>query len=76
MLDTHARRLVQPIFDAMAQAFARRGIGPLAVTLSAALLGGLAAGALALDWTILFLALLWFSGLLDAVDGTLARQSG
>lgn len=76
MLDTHARRFVQPMFDAMAQASARKGIGPLAVTLSAALLGGLAAGALALDWTILFLVLLWLSGLLDAVDGTLARQSG
>ncbi|MBE1424692.1 phosphatidylglycerophosphate synthase [Desulfomicrobium macestii] len=76
MLDTHARRLFQPLFDTMAYALGRRGIGPAAVTLSAALLGGLAAGALALGWPVLFLALLWLSGLLDAVDGTLARQGG
>ncbi|PKN41404.1 MAG: CDP-alcohol phosphatidyltransferase family protein [Deltaproteobacteria bacterium HGW-Deltaproteobacteria-18] len=76
MLDTHARRLFQPIFDLLAKALARRGIGPLAVTLAAALLGGLAAGVLTLGWTVLFLLLLWLSGLLDAVDGTLARQNG
>lgn len=76
MLDTHARKYVQPIVEKIAQPLARRGVSALAVTLWAAFLGGLAAGALALGWTVLFLAFLWLSGLLDAVDGTLARQSG
>lgn len=76
MLDTYARNLVQPVFDRLAQAFARRGIAPTQVTLWAAALGSLAACALALGWTGLFLVLLWTSGLLDAVDGTLARRNG
>jgi archaetidylinositol phosphate synthase len=76
MLDTHARHVVQPIFDTLAQICARKGIGPLQVTLSAAALGAMAAGTLAMGWTAAFLFLLWLSGLLDAVDGTLARQEG
>ena len=76
MLDTHVRHVVQPIFERLAQACARRGIGPLQVTLCAAALGAVAALALAMGWTELFLILLWLSGLLDAVDGTLARQVG
>lgn len=76
MLDTHVRHVVQPIFERLAQACARRGIGPLQVTLCAAALGAVAALALAMGWTALFLILLWLSGLLDAVDGTLARQVG
>lgn len=76
MLDTHVRHVVQPIFERLAQACAQRGIGPLLVTLCAAALGAVAALALAMGWTALFLLLLWLSGLLDAVDGTLARQVG
>lgn len=76
MLDTHARKLVQPIIEKIAQHLAQRGVSALLVTLWAAVLGGLAAGALALGWTVAFLAFLWISGLLDAVDGTLARQNG
>ncbi len=76
MLDTHARRLVQPLIDTVAQALARLGASPFSVTLWAAAIGVLAAGSLAMGWTASFLVLLWVSGLLDAVDGTLARQSG
>lgn len=76
MLDTHARRLAQPLFDALARALRRRGADPLHVTLWAMTLGVLAAACLAAGWTAAFLALLWSSGLLDAVDGTLARLCG
>ena len=76
MLDTHARQLVQPMIDKIARHLALRGVTALAVTLWAAFLGMLAAGALALGWTPWFLFFLWISGLLDAVDGTLARQNG
>lgn len=76
MLDTHARRLVQPLFDSLARELGRRGIAPLRVTVWALGLGVLGAACLALGWTTAFLVLLWLSGLLDAVDGTLARQNG
>ena len=76
MLDTHARRLVQPLFDALARELGRRGVDPLRVTLWALGLGVLGAASLAMGWTAAFLVLLWLSGLLDAVDGTLARQNG
>jgi phosphatidylglycerophosphate synthase len=76
MLDTHARRLVQPFIDAVAKALARYGAKPVQVTVWAAALGLLAAGSLAMGRTAIFLVMLWVSGLLDAVDGTLARHSG
>ena len=76
MLDTHARRLVQPLFDGLARACARRGVGPLQVTLWAAALGVMAAVVLVLGRPAIFLLCLWLSGLLDAVDGTLARHAG
>ena len=76
MLDTHARGLVQPFFDLLARVLRRRGIRPLQVTLWSMALGVLAAVSLAAGWTAAFLALLWLSGLLDAVDGTLARLCG
>ena len=76
MLDTYARQVVQPVIDRIALHLAQRGTTALAVTLWAAFLGMLAAGTLALGWTPWFLLLLWTSGLLDAVDGTLARQNG
>ena len=76
MLDSHARRFVQPLFDILARELARRGVGPLRVTIWALVLGVLAAACLAMDLTAAFLTLLWLSGLLDAVDGTLARRNG
>lgn len=76
MLDTHARRLAQPLFDILARGLHGRGVSPLQVTLWAMVLGVSAAACLVAGWTAAFLALLWLSGLLDAVDGTLARLSG
>lgn len=76
MLDTHARGLVQPLFDLLARVLRHRGISPLQVTLWSMVLGLLAAACLAAGWTVAFLGLLWLSGLLDAVDGTLARLCG
>jgi CDP-diacylglycerol--glycerol-3-phosphate 3-phosphatidyltransferase len=76
MLDTHVRELMQPLFDVLAMGLRRRGITPLQVTLWAMVLGVLAATCLVAGWTAAFLALLWLSGLLDAVDGTLARLCG
>ena len=76
MLDTHARRYVQPAFDAGAALAERVGITPIQLTL-AAFAVGLAGGIfVALGNGPAAIALLWLSGYLDAVDGTLARRTG
>ncbi len=76
VLDTHARRWVQPVFEALARMLASRGVSPVAVTLASLLAGLAAAGCIMVDWTAGFLVFLWLCGLLDAVDGTLARLQG
>lgn len=76
MLDTHARQWVQPAFDLLARGLATRGVRPVTVSLWSLGLGLAAAGCLVPGWTLGFVALLWLSGLLDAVDGSLARMQG
>lgn len=75
MLDTHGRRFVQPTIAKTAGYLDRRGLTPDQVTVLACLCG---CGAALLIWAgrpgwgVL---LLWISGFLDAVDGTMARLS-
>ena len=76
MLDTHARKYVQPLIYQVAKIFIKYNFSANQVTFIAFLLGistgifayyGLgAAGVL----------VMWISGLLDAVDGTIAREKG
>lgn len=73
MLDTHARRFVQPLLTACAQWMQRRGWTPNGVTTGAFGVGVLAAGAVYVELPWLAVCLLWISGALDALDGTLAR---
>lgn len=76
MLDTHARRFVEPILAWVARRL--QGLGASANGVSLAALGvGIAAAtsvASGLPWP--GIALLWLSGTLDAIDGTLARLIG
>jgi archaetidylinositol phosphate synthase len=73
MLDTNARRFVQPLLDAVAKACARAGISANALTVAGMLFGVGAAGLVALGHPLAAFLVLWLSGLLDAADGTLAR---
>lgn len=75
MLDTHARRFVQPGIDAVAGVLRRAGFSANAVTLLAMVVGVVAAVCVALGWAWAGIGLLWLSGLLDAADGTLARMT-
>ncbi|MDR2922085.1 MAG: CDP-alcohol phosphatidyltransferase family protein [Treponema sp.] len=75
MLDTHARKYVQPLLDRIAGLLIRMGISANAATITAFAAGVLSAGALCLRWLWPAVALLWLSGLLDAVDGTIARKT-
>ena len=73
MLDTNARKYVQPVLDAVARACLRLGISANGLTV-VGMLVGLAAACLVLqDYPLAGFAVLWLSGLIDAADGTLAR---
>lgn len=73
MLDTNARRFVQPLLDIIAQTCRRIGISANALTIAGMLTGVAAAGLVLKEYTIAGFIVLWLSGLIDAADGTLAR---
>jgi phosphatidylglycerophosphate synthase len=75
VLDTRARRFVDPLIDAVARILHRAGLSANAVTLLAALIGVCAAVLVAQDHPWVGLTALWLSGLLDAADGALARMT-
>lgn len=73
MLDTNARRYVQPLFDAVARVCVSLGVSANALTIAGMLVGVVAALSVLHDYPVIGFAMLWLSGLIDAVDGTLAR---
>ncbi len=74
MLDSQFRSPFQAIFfHPLAKLLTRLGLRPNQITIAAIVFGLIAASALALDHRILALAMLALSGILDAVDGTMAR---
>lgn len=74
MLDTHARKFVQPMVGRTARLFLQWGLTANQVTWLAFLLA-LPTGALIyFDHPMLAVILLWISGCLDAVDGSMARE--
>lgn len=75
MLDTKGRKYVQPIINTIANMFLELGLKADAVTLIALVLGLSASFALYFGYSILAVVLLWISGLMDAVDGTIARKT-
>ncbi len=76
MLDTHARKFVQPVIKGVANYFMKHDFSANQVTVMAFLLGISTGGFIYMSLPILGLAAMWISGLLDAVDGTIAREKG
>lgn len=76
MLDTHGRKYVQPIIKYFAEGFVKVGLSANQVTIIAFLLGLSVPLFIYLDYSLAGVVLLWMSGLLDAVDGTIARLKG
>ena len=76
MLDTHARRLVEPAINAVARGLHWTGLTANSVTVLSMLTGVFAAWCVAWGWSWTGIAVLWLSGLLDAADGALARMVG
>ena len=75
MLDTHARKYVNPIIEKGADFFIRLKLTPNNVTVLALLLGILTSLFVYFDMAFIGVIILWISGYLDAVDGAMARGS-
>jgi len=73
MLDTHGRRFVQPLIKKVADIFIKFGFSANQVTILAFILGMSVGLFVYFDFILISIILLWISGLLDAVDGTVAR---
>ena len=73
MLDTKARKYIQPILDSFARVCLRIGVSANTLTVAGMLIGVLAALLVVNDHAVAGVIVLWFSGLIDAADGTLAR---
>jgi phosphatidylglycerophosphate synthase len=76
MIDTEVRAALAPVFERIAARLGRRGIPPLALTITGLVLalGAAVAAAFALWWLALVLWLV--SRVPDGIDGPLARVSG
>ena len=75
MLDTHARKYVNPIIELGAEFLLKLKLTPNNVTILALLLGVSTSIFLYFDMQIFPVTLLCVSGLLDTVDGAMARRS-
>ncbi|MCA1061527.1 CDP-alcohol phosphatidyltransferase family protein [Rossellomorea aquimaris] len=73
MLDTHARKWVQPSIEGTARLFLKKGLSANQVTLTAFVVGSVTGLVYYLGFPFIAVTLLWLSGFLDAVDGTMAR---
>ncbi|SNS83713.1 Phosphatidylglycerophosphate synthase [Anaerovirgula multivorans] len=76
MIDTKCRTKFQPIFDIMAKQLVILNITPKSITWLAFGVGTLASLFAAGGWMISSILALWLSGLLDVLDGTVARLTG
>ena len=75
MLDTHARKYVNPIIELGAEFLLKLKLTPNNVTILALLLGISSSIFLYFDMQVVAVIVLWISGYLDAVDGAMARRS-
>ncbi|MFC4712087.1 CDP-alcohol phosphatidyltransferase family protein [Planococcus dechangensis] len=75
MLDTHARKHVQPLVDKTADWLLARGLTADGVTKIAFAIGLSSGVFIYLDQPFWAIFVLWLSGFLDVVDGTMARKT-
>ncbi|MEZ0480329.1 CDP-alcohol phosphatidyltransferase family protein [Planococcus sp. SSTMD024] len=75
MLDTYARKHVQPAVDKTADFLLKKGWTADGVTKTAFAIGLSSGVFIYLDQPALALIALWLSGFLDVVDGTMARKT-
>lgn len=75
MLDTHARKYVEPMIKGAAQIFVKTGMSANQVTILAFIVGALSGPLVYAGYPVLAVVFLWLSGFLDAVDGSIARMT-
>lgn len=75
MLDTHGRKYVQPVIDKTAKGLLKTGLSANSVTVIAFVIGLAPIVFIELGQYAAAVLLLWFSGFLDAVDGSMARET-
>ena len=75
MLDTHGRKFIEPLIEAVARALYRLRLTANGVSVLAMIIGVFAAMLLLVGWKWSAIGALWVSGLLDAADGELARMT-
>lgn len=73
MLDTNGRNLVQPLIEKLAKIFVRLGFSANMMTISSFVVGWISVVFIFLNHPIIAVIVLWISGLMDALDGTIAR---
>ncbi|MEK6265291.1 MAG: CDP-alcohol phosphatidyltransferase family protein [Clostridium sp.] len=76
MIDTRLRGRFEPMFNFMARILVRFKIKPNVITIVAFVIGLFSAIFISFNKPIVALILLWVSGLLDALDGSVARLTG
>ncbi|SMP66361.1 CDP-alcohol phosphatidyltransferase family protein [Anoxynatronum buryatiense] len=76
MIDTRLHHRVQPLFDQTGKNLCRAGFTPVQITLAACVTGLAAGFFISRQWMMMALVLLWLSGIMDVLDGTVARLSG
>ncbi len=76
MIDSKLRKNAQPLFNKIAGVLIKLKISPNMITVLAFIIGLLAAVSIGLKYALLAFVLLWISGLLDVLDGTVARLTG
>ncbi|MCF6137419.1 CDP-alcohol phosphatidyltransferase family protein [Pseudalkalibacillus berkeleyi] len=75
MLDTHGRKYVQPFIEKTADFFLKLGLSANQVTVLGFIIGVSSGIFIYFGYTFLAVFILWFSGFIDAVDGTMARKT-
>jgi len=75
MLDTYGRKYLDKVFNKTAEVLLNLKLKPTQITFIALLFGILASICFYAEKHFMSIALLWFSGYLDAVDGAMARKS-
>ena len=75
MLDTHARKYVNPMIEKGADFFIKYKLSANKVTILALILGLSTSVFIYFDFYIIAFITLWISGYLDAVDGAISRKT-
>ncbi|WP_018924275.1 CDP-alcohol phosphatidyltransferase family protein [Salsuginibacillus kocurii] len=75
MLDTHARKYVDPYIDRSASMCLKLGLTPNQVTVLSFIIGATTGLWIGFEQAWVAVVVLWISGFLDAVDGAMARRT-